>query len=539
MSKAKKSFISGALTSSAGIFVSKALGLLYMVPFTAMAGGEKNMFFYSQAYTYYDVLLQLSTAGIPFAIAAMVAKYANKGDYKTVLLIRKCAMALMLLSGFVMAIFFVLLSSPLSVSVLGKEATASDIQTMKNTFLILSVAIVFVPFLSSYRAFYQGLKELKAYAFSQVLEQLTRVLSLLGLGAICVYIFKMDSIYAIYMAVVSTSIAAIIAIIYYINFDKKNIGVINRAARLQDDSSMNAKEIIIEMVAYGVPYFIAAILGNSMNIVNNNYFMNAMAKTATSYEDAKVLLAIIQVQCNKLTSIPQVLAIGFSTGIVPYLTISLENKNWSELQKNVNDALDTVLYIAMPLCFCLFALAEPIYYVMYGNRHLAYGADALRWSSLLALTGTLSPICSSMMMALRFRQQSLLYLLLGFIVKIATFFPMIHLFGYSGAITSSVVTSVVVIYCNLRLIKDKFNVSYEKTWNRFFRMVVSIVAMNGLFYLLQLLFPFDVSHKLISLFQLLVYGSAGLLIYVSVSSWLQLPQAIFGKSVKNLLMRGK
>ena len=73
MTKGKKqSLIAGALTSSAGIFISKALGLLYVVPFTAIAG-EANMSFYSVAYTYYDILLSICSAGIPFAVAAMVA----------------------------------------------------------------------------------------------------------------------------------------------------------------------------------------------------------------------------------------------------------------------------------------------------------------------------------------------------------------------------------------------------------------------------------------------------------------------------------
>ncbi len=82
MTKGKKqSLIAGALTSSAGIFISKALGLLYVVPFTAIAG-EANMSF-CVAYGYYDILLSICSAGIPFAVAAMVAKYSNNEDYKT------------------------------------------------------------------------------------------------------------------------------------------------------------------------------------------------------------------------------------------------------------------------------------------------------------------------------------------------------------------------------------------------------------------------------------------------------------------------
>lgn len=55
----------------------------------------------------------------------------------------------------------------------------------------------------------------------------------------------------------------------------------------------------------------------------------------------------------------------------------------------------------------------------------------------------LSPICSSLMMSLRFRRQSILYLIIGFVVKLITFFPLVKYTGFSSAITSSVVTSLV------------------------------------------------------------------------------------------------
>ena len=209
--KRKQSFIAGALTSSAGIFISKALGLLYIVPFTAMAG-EANMVFYSKTYTYYDLLLQVCSAGIPFAVAALVAKYANREDYKTVVLIRKLSTSILLTSGFIMAVLFSLLSKPLSSLILGPNSTPSDIQTQSNLFMILSIAIFLVPFLSSFRGFYQGLKELKAYAFSQVLEQLVRVVSLLVLGAIVIYVLNFNGIASVSTAIVSISIAVLATI---------------------------------------------------------------------------------------------------------------------------------------------------------------------------------------------------------------------------------------------------------------------------------------------------------------------------------------
>ncbi|MCF0114382.1 MAG: oligosaccharide flippase family protein, partial [Erysipelotrichaceae bacterium] len=434
------SFIAGALTGAAWVFIAKFLGLLYIVPFTAMATGS-NMVFYNGAYTYYDFLLQICTAGIPFAIATLVSKYGNREDFKTVVLIRKLSMSIMLISGFTMAILFVAVSKPLAGFVMGTAATAEDVEILQKVFMILAVAVILVPFLSSYRGFYQGLKEMKAYAISQVIEQISRVFFLLVLGAICVYVFKLESITAVYMACVATSIAALCGILYYRRFDKDNYYVIKRAARMQTKPAEEPKKILKELLWFGIPYLLSSILGNSMNLVNTNFFMSTMDSAGYSYEMAKGVLAVIQVQCNRLTSIPQVLSIGFSAGIVPFLTIALENKDYSAIQKHVTEALDSVLYIGVPLSFCLFSLARPIFYVMYGNDLLDYGEICLAWSSLIAITGTVAPICTSMMLTLKYRKRSIIYLGIGFIVKLVTFFPLIYLTGYVGAITSTVITS--------------------------------------------------------------------------------------------------
>lgn len=538
MTKGKKqSLIAGALTSSAGIFISKALGLLYVVPFTAIAG-EANMSFYSVAYTYYDILLSICSAGIPFAVAAMVAKYSNNEDYKTVILVRRLSMALMLLSGFVMAVLFIMVSGPLASSVLGAKKTPEDVAILRNVFMILSLAVVCVPFLSSFRGFYQGLKDLKSYAFSQVLEQLTRVISLLALGAFFVYILDMNNIFAVYMAVLSTSLAAIAAIAYYLIYDRKHYQPIKDLARHQTTRPKEVGELFQELLLFGLPYLITALLGNSMNIVNNNFFINTATSAGSSYEDAKLALGIIQVQCNKLTSIPQVLALGFSTGIVPYVTISLENRNFKELRRNVLDCLDTVLYIGAPLCFCLFALASPIYYVMYGKGNLSLGSEMLAWSSLLALTGTLSPICSSLMMSLRFRRQSILYLIIGFGVKLATFFPLVKYTGFSGAITSSVATSLVIIFLNLNLIKQKYKVQYARVWRRLGVIVIGLIAMNGCFVLLRWAGLTVVNaSRLIGVLQLAAYGILGMITYFITTAFFRLPQHLFHMSLPAMVRR--
>lgn len=536
-SKKKQSFILGSLTSSAGVFISKAIGLLYVVPFTALAT-ENNMAFYSAAFSYYSIILQVCSAGLPFATAATVAKYANLNDYKSVLKTRRISTMLLAASGFVMGILFMLVSKPLSVSILGSEATAVDVSRMQTSFMILGVALFIVPILSSYRGFYQGLKDLKVYADTQVIEQFMRVFSLLALGFICVKVFKMDNIFAVYMGVAATSIGALTAILYYKNYDNHHIGPLLREARAQEEPAVQGKVLLKELVVFGLPYFIGSIVGNSQTFVNTNFFISVNTSLGMAYEQAKLLYGIIETQCNKLTSIPQVLGVGFSAGIVPYMTIALESGNYQQLRKNIRDCLDTVLFIAVPICFCMTVLARPIYFIMYGGSNLDLGENCLAWSGLLALVTTITPICSSMMMTLHLRKESIFYLCVGFAIKLITFYPLIRYTGYIGAITSSVLCSLSIIYLDLAKLKNKFQVSYKNTLVHFVKICICCCVMNAAFAVFKILgFTFSETSRIVALVQLAGIGIIGIAIYLYVASLFKLPESILHISFKGILQR--
>ena len=531
----KQSFIAGALTSSAGIFVSKALGLLYVSPLSRMAGAD-NTVFYSYGYTYYNILLQICSAGLPFAIAALVSKYATRNDYKTVLLLRKLAISIMLGMGFILCVTFLFIANPLAKQALGAQASSADIDILVNVFRILVLSVLTVPFLSSFRCFWQGLKELKPYAFSQVLEQFVRVFSMLALGAFCVYVLQLDGVYAIYMAMFSTFLAAAVALIYYFKFDKANIGWVRRAAKNQTKRPARAKKVVVELVAFGLPFAIASILGNSMDIVNNTFFMGEIVKVGYTQEEGMQILGMIQYQSLHLIAIPQVLATGFPSGIVPYMTSALERHDIKQLKRYIGECLDVVMYIGIPLCMCLCFLAKPIYSLFYGTKDLDLGASVLQWSTTVAIAGTFSPICTSMMMTLKMRGQVLIYLAITFAFKLISFFPMVQYMGWQGAILSSALASCVLIFLSLKAINNRFGMSYWKNILHLFKVMVCVVAMNGVFVIFDLLgIDGSTSGIVVNFLILALKGSLGILVYVWVSFLLHLPQVLLHRNTKGIL----
>lgn len=478
-SKLQDSLLMGALASSFGIFLSKVLGLFYYSPLSAIAG-ESNMAFYAIAYTYYDILLQISSAGIPFAIAALVAKYVAKKDYKTVLLVKKLGTSIVLVLSLVIGFIFILITGPLVRQSLGASAPVSDVKDLKNLFYILTIAIVAVPFLSSIRGYVQGLKRLDIYGASQVLEQFVRVFSIIIGAYIFVRVLNFDSVWAIYVAITAASLGALIAIIFTKVFSRKDEAhVYELAEQQQFDSEKTRKEVIKEILSIGIPYLIISFLGSAGPLVNTTFFMDYITKVngQAAYESAKLASGILQANIAKISNIPSVLALGFGSGMVPYLSEALEENDNHKITRYINQILDTVCIILVPtICIFIF-FAKDVYFIMYGNNNLELGADLFMVSNIQIFLGTISPVFSSIMMSLKLRKESIITLVISFIIKLISFFPFVKNFGTYGMIYSSGLYYLAQIFMYFYFLRVNFNINIRGASKRFVMIVLCSLLM--------------------------------------------------------------
>lgn len=525
--KQKQSLMIAALTSSFGIFVSKALGLLYTSPLSSLAG-EDNMAFYSIAYTYYDLLLKISSAGIPFAIAALVSRYYAKEDYKTVLLIKKLGISLIMGLTFVVALVFFFVSNPLAKQALGSSASASDIEHMHSIFMILLIAVILVPFLQAIRGYYQGLKRLDLYGSSQALEQFIRVFSIIFLGYLCVKILGLDSIYAIYMAMLAAGIAAFVTIIFFLFFTKEDDKRINELVSGQKSNAVSAKLLFNELVSLAVPYLLISFLGSLSALINSNYFMDAATKAGFEYSQSKLEMGILLVNCNKLSSIPQVLTLGFSAGLVPYLSESYEKQDIKTLNKSIIQIVETVCFILIPAVLVYAFFAKDIYYIMYGNSNLDVSARLFRVYATVTFTDTIAPIFSSIMITLRFKKEATITLLISCAIKLITFFIFVPLLGANGMTVSTAISSMFVIVAYMFILKKKFNTRFSITLRKILFIILSSLIMILPVYLLHHLINFAYTSRILDILIMLVCGVLMVVIYYFVTVFFTLPQRIFG-----------
>ena len=532
----KKSIIYSGLIGTGGYFFAKLISLFYIIPLDSILGSAQYMNFYGTAYTFYSYFLNIFSAGFPFAIATLVAKYTTKNDAKTILLIKRISIAFLSLTGFVGMVTMMLLSYPMANVISGGE----DVQVMQIVLCILAVALFFVPVLSAFRGFVQGRKEIEEYAFSQTFEQIFRVGFLLSVSALLVYVFGMERKWALYASVASTIVAAIAGLVQIYIFDQKMTISITQQAKTQKTGARNSKKLFREFVLLAIPYFVVAVLGYSDSLYNSLLLPLGLQLKGYTGETYDLILAGINFSGTKIIAIPMILAPGFTAALIPHITSALEEKNFKLVRSNVLDCLNIILYIGFMLAFCIFVYARPINYVMFSSSDLDLSTGILQWLSIEAFTGTLLPVITNLMMALGLRKYVVKRLLYYTIIKGVLMVPMIWIVGYPGAMLSSLIGAIYLIYANLEEASNVYHIKFKGLIHKFLIEVIACLLLWGTASLLNMI-GLDGSEgsRVACFLKLALNGLVGVGVYVAFTTIMQLPQTVFHIDINKYFSRKK
>src|SRR5690625_3612501 len=182
--------VRGTMLLTAATFLSKFLGLIYVIPFNELVG-ETGGTLFQYAYIPYNILITISMIGLPLAVSKILALYNSLGDYLAGIRVLKISSVLMFITGLIsfIILFFgaEFLASKMIVEHDGNDdITIADI---KYVLQMVSFAIIIIPAMSVVRGFFQGYESMEPSAVSQVVEQLIRIIFLLTSTFLIIKVF--------------------------------------------------------------------------------------------------------------------------------------------------------------------------------------------------------------------------------------------------------------------------------------------------------------------------------------------------------------
>ena len=325
-------------------------------------------------------------------------------------------------------------------------------------------------------------------------------------------------------------------------YDRKQMREFRRKAKeqggLESVSKMEKKEIFKELVLIAFPYMLSAALGYCDSFINTVFINQGLQMHGDSSETIIAVTGAINYGVLKLMSIPMILAPGFSAAIIPHLSEALEKNDSRRIRKNIRECVEIVLYIGLPISFCLFAYARPLYYTLFTTESLDLSAQVLRWYSIEAFLSTIAPIFSSLLMAVGLRYRALKFISVNFLCKLVLTLPFLMWFGYPGTIYSDLISYGAFMILAMRELSKRYQVKWKYTLRKFFFMLIGVAALYGVSLFFNM-FGFDACDqgRMVSLLQMALSGVCALAAYLIVTYILQIPQSIFHVDLKKLLKR--
>lgn len=528
------SLMKGTAILTIGLFLSKVLGLIYIFPFYAIVG-EENIGLYQYAYIPYNIMLSIAISGLPLAVSKFVSKYNALGDYETGRRLLRSSTKLMILSGIGGFLLLNLLSSPIAHIVINDDEQIYSVGEVADVIQWVSFALLVVPFMSLVRGFFQGYGHYMPTSVSQLVEQIARIIILLGGAFIVIVLLDGTPAAAINFAVFAAFIGAIASLFILFRFWKKHKPEFDEklAVSTAPEEKVPLSSLYRELLKYSIPIVFVGLANPLFQLVDMLTFNSAM----TSIGLAKVTdtyFTMLNFLTHKIVMIPVMLATGFSMALIPTITEYYTLGKLGSLRNAMDKTYQVLLFITVPATVGIVILAPYIYHILYEQSEM--GTLVLAHYAPIAILFALFTVTAALLQGIDYQKWIVFSLLTGVLVKLVLNIPLIKWLEVDGAILATGLGYGVTIIINIVVIHKALNYKSAMVKRRilliFILSGIMAASVAGVTALLNTFLADD--SKMTALIYCIAGAGVGAAIYGFISLRIGLAQKLLGAKVTKI-----
>ena len=350
----KQGFLQGAAILTFGTLLVKLIGALYKIPMNRIIGTE-GFGHFNVAYSIYNVLLMISSTGLPIAVSRMISEANTLGRKQQVQKIYKVSLRLFLIVGIICSGAMLIFAPQLANLMRDADAVYA--------IAALAPAVLFVCIICSFRGYFQGQQYMTPTAVSQVIEALCKLV--LGLGAVFLILHLGFGVAeAAGGAILGVTLGTVLSAVYlFFQYRKKQV-VLTEANRSIPADSTGAT--LKQLLKLAVPITIGSAGLQIFNALDTMIIQGRLqdaigltAKEATSmfgtYSAAQTFYML-----------PSALVQPLAISVIPTVTAALTLNNYRKARSTEESAVRMTALIGLPCGAGLAVLASPIQKWLYG-----------------------------------------------------------------------------------------------------------------------------------------------------------------------------
>lgn len=344
----KQGFLSGAAVLAGAVAVTKVLGALYKIPLGNLLDSQGMAHFYA-AYNVYNLLLMLSTAGLPLAASRLVSQAEALGYHRQAHRVFRCTALLLGAMGMVF--------STLMLCFPGAMATTLHDPMAASSIAVLAPSVLCVCLTSAIRGYTQGLGNMTPTAISQVMESTGKLV--VGLG-LCRFLLRRGADVATGAAgaIAGVTCGTMLGFLYL-------LWALSRCPRHHGGSVEPIGDTLRQLLKIGVPITVAGGAMSLMTLLDQSLVLGTLQGSLGLSPEAAAELYGQYTFGMTLFVLPPSFIFPLSVSLIPAITQARIRRNAPAAADLTAAALRITALLSLPMGAGLSLLAEPILCLLY------------------------------------------------------------------------------------------------------------------------------------------------------------------------------
>ena len=425
----KQTFLQGTAVLAMATVLVKLMGFLFKVPLNNIIG-EDGFGYFNTAYDVYNVLLMISTTGLPVAISRMISQAQTLGNHAQIKRIYRTSLYVFLTIGMVGSLGMLFFCRQLSVMVTTNENSWAAIAALAPCVLLICLV-------SAYRGFFQGQSNMTPTSVSQIFEAVTRLVVGLGLAWLVMKLTGEAAVRAQGIvlasgetaqdygditlaaggAILGVTLGSLISVVYLHHKFRQS----NQILSLGGGTAKSTRSTMKELLSIAVPITLGSAGLQIINLFDTMIYMRrltgALQWTEKMADSAKGVYNF----CQTVFALPCSFIPTITIAVIPAITASLTRKDLAEAKATSESSVRTMALIAMPCAAGLFVMAEPVIRLLcstYTEDKIQLAATMLAILGLTVIFNSLVLLLNAIMQAHGDVVTPVVNMLIGGIIKI-------------------------------------------------------------------------------------------------------------------------
>ena len=471
----KQNFLQGTALLAMATAIVKIIGAFYKIPLNAIIG-EKGFGYFNTAYEIYNVLLMISTAGLPVAMSRMISQASSLKHYNQVRRIYNTARGIFLGLGITGTLLMTLFCRQLAAFQNQPDAWAA--------IGFLGPCVLLICIMSTFRGFFQGQSNMLPTSISQVIEAMVKLI--VGIAAAWILLKSTGSVaLAAGGAILGVTVSCLVSSFYLFGCFRKVYPQLSQT----NDTPRSFWDTAKGLMVIAIPITLGSAGLQFLTMLETKIYMGRLLEFYT--QSAADTMRGIYGMTQTIFNMPCAFITPITISIIPAITAQLTTCHDLEAKATEESAIRITGLISMPCAFGLGLLAQPVTALLggYTGDNLILATRLMTILGFSIMFNAVVLVTTAIMQAHGHATRPVINMLIGGVLKLAAVFiltgnPNIGIVGTPvGTLLCYLAIAVLNIY-SIRTLLDHPPAILKNLMRTFLAaMIMGIfvsVAFNGL-----------------------------------------------------------